>query len=190
MKVVTQSVRNSGALYAWTASVTGIYIDARGVTNPKDNPKISYDYVQGFQALAYNNNNKTVTVRSFATGGAQPPEKAVKSFRTNDSTVKNEKIELGPKRTNGPFLLVHGRHHNTSSQQPPPTNSVNDSSCKLSKGRRSRDLKRNFTISPPRPPTNIHTRPPDKYPYDTVTKIRPTNSTNSAQRPNPDDSLE
>lgn len=89
MKLVTQAVRTSGSPYAWPKHVTGVRIDARGVLSPKDNPKIEFDYTPGFEepeGSGYNN-NKTVTLRSFATGGTLPLPKAVKRPRPNEQTA-------------------------------------------------------------------------------------------------------
>lgn len=69
MRLTTQVVRSSGALYLWPPHVTGISIDSKGVINPKDNPKIEFEYEQGYQVLGDNSRkNITITVRSFATG--------------------------------------------------------------------------------------------------------------------------
>lgn len=76
MRILTQVVRSSDTLYTWPSKVTGINIDARGVQNLRDNPKISFDYVQGYEApVVSNDRNKTIVVRSFATGGAPPQAK-------------------------------------------------------------------------------------------------------------------
>lgn len=73
MKLITQTVCTSGYLYAWPPHIIGISIDARGVTNPKENPKIDFEYAQGYNAPTdHNNNNRTIAVRSFSTGGALP----------------------------------------------------------------------------------------------------------------------
>lgn len=85
MKLTTQAVRNTVAPYNWPKHIIGISIDARGVHNPKDSPKIDFEYVQGFEAPEYNKNNnaRSVTVRSLATGRTLPPVKAVKRLRTD-----------------------------------------------------------------------------------------------------------
>lgn len=83
-------MRNSESVYAWPPHVPGINIDARGVFVPKENPKITYDYEEGFTAPTKNHkHNTSVTVRSFATGGAAPPGKAVKRLRENEQTEMN-----------------------------------------------------------------------------------------------------
>lgn len=64
MKLTTLAVRNSGALYTWPQCIVGISIDARGVHNPKDNPKIDFEYAQGFEATEKKKKQQTEGSRS------------------------------------------------------------------------------------------------------------------------------
>lgn len=87
MRILGQVVRNAESLYTytWPKYVTGINIDAAGVTNSKDNPKISFEYKEGYEAPVENNNqNKATNVRSCTTGGKIPPGKEVKRLRKNE----------------------------------------------------------------------------------------------------------
>lgn len=47
-RILGQVVRSPESLHAWTKNVTGICIDAWGVTMAKDNPKVTFEYEQGF----------------------------------------------------------------------------------------------------------------------------------------------
>lgn len=107
--LVTQVVRSSGSPYAWPKQAIGINIDARGVHTPKDNPKIDWEYEQGVTAPGDNENSKsrTVTVRSFATGGALPAAKAVKRLRPDKTTEDGTGEEARQDNQRGtPILTV------------------------------------------------------------------------------------
>lgn len=109
MRLTTQVVRSSGALYPWPPHVTGINIDAKGVLNPKDNPKIDFDYEQGYQVSTDSGGrNRTVTVRSFATGGAPPYGKAVNRFRASAQSGKGTAQQEGDiTQHNTPILSIN-----------------------------------------------------------------------------------
>lgn len=97
MRLSTQTIRSSGTTYTWPDHVVGINIDARGVTTPKDNPKIAFEYAQGFEAPTFNTmKNRKVTVSSFATGGAPPPGKAVKRLRMNEQAAAGQELTEAP----------------------------------------------------------------------------------------------
>lgn len=92
MHLLTQTIRSSGTTYTWPANVVAIRIDARGVTTPIDNPKITFEYVQSFQPPIFTTTqNREVTVRSFTIGGAPPPGKAVKRLRGNEQAATTKR---------------------------------------------------------------------------------------------------
>lgn len=72
-------VHSPAELHERPKHIKGIYIDARGVTTPKENSKVTYDYEQGYEVQEDKNNiSKGALARSFATGGA-PPQRTTSS---------------------------------------------------------------------------------------------------------------
>lgn len=82
-RITNTVVQSPRSLYQWPSHVTGVHIDARSVTEAKENPKVYFDYEEGYEALAgtKQEGKQTVVARSFATGGTQPPKQAAKRFR-------------------------------------------------------------------------------------------------------------
>lgn len=88
-------VQSPTILYTWPAQVTGIIIDARGITEAKENPKLYLEYEHGYETLAktQKKGKQIVAARSFATGGSEPAKQATKRFRAEGPPQTEEKQE-------------------------------------------------------------------------------------------------
>lgn len=83
-RLITQAVQSDEALHKWPTHIQGIVIDARGVSDSKENPDIKFDYTAGFTPPKMNQKSKSKPIpqmRSLSTGGAPPPDHAVKRPR-------------------------------------------------------------------------------------------------------------
>lgn len=85
-RILGQVVGSPKTLHQWPQHVTGICIDARVVSPPKEYPKVSLEYFQRYTAPDDSNKtNKITQIRSFSTGGDPPclRSKAPKDERRN-----------------------------------------------------------------------------------------------------------
>lgn len=71
-QLVGRIVQSPEELHAWPKHITAVYIDAKGVEESKKNPKVWFDYAQGYETLTGGHKSKPIIARSFATGGTRP----------------------------------------------------------------------------------------------------------------------
>lgn len=88
-RITERVVQSPKALYEWPKHIEGVIIDARGVVGLKENPKIAFEYENGFEHLPNYTQNKQMKARSYATGVSRPAAHAQKRHRSaeaDDST--------------------------------------------------------------------------------------------------------
>lgn len=76
-------VQIPATVYTWPAHVTGIIIDARDITEAKENPNVYFEYEDNYETLekAQKKGKQSVAALSFATGGSEPGKQATKRYR-------------------------------------------------------------------------------------------------------------
>lgn len=126
-RLITNAVKDPGALHACPKGVIGISIDARGVNDPKDNPDINFDYEEGFEPpqLGNHKNNTRPQLRSFATGGtvaSLPAPKTPASIPSNSSKHCIDTCTQSNRRTgNPPPPSQHGAQSTPKAPHNPTT---------------------------------------------------------------------
>lgn len=83
-RLIKQAVQSEEALHKWPKYIEGISIYARGVSGPKENPYIDFDYSDGYTPPPMNMQSKrqpNPQLRTLATGGTLPPTHAAKRAR-------------------------------------------------------------------------------------------------------------
>lgn len=93
-RLIMQVVQGQDALHQWPSYITGINIDARGVTDAKGTPIIFFDYAEGIdppQIVSGTNRKPKAHMRSISTGGAPPTNQPVKRQRqvAKEPAVRN-----------------------------------------------------------------------------------------------------
>lgn len=84
-RLIKQAIQGTGSLHQWPKKIIGVSLDARGVSDPKDNPDIAFEYTEGFTPPPLTNKQTrkqlNPRLRALATGGTLPPKPAVKRPR-------------------------------------------------------------------------------------------------------------
>lgn len=89
-RLVELALQSPNTLYQWPRHIEGVYIDARGAEEARENPKISFEYEAGYESLANSTQSRQVTTRSYATGGTLKTAQAQKRLRTEDADAAPE----------------------------------------------------------------------------------------------------
>lgn len=91
-RALRQHITGNGKLFDCPAFVHTIHIDAAAVTSRKDDPRVWFEYKQGYEFLAEADSGKmsAVTVQSFSTELAEVKTPARKKRRPSAQTTDNE----------------------------------------------------------------------------------------------------
>lgn len=101
-RLLLQLITENGKLHDWPAFIKAIHIDAAGVNNRKDNPRIWFEYKQGFEFITETESGKkaAVTVHSFSPNTAPSQTPTPKRRQQSDQPTTDGKRWVKSNLTN------------------------------------------------------------------------------------------